>query len=132
LVQKWCDISKWYWVFRKSILEQIGWKCGINQGTCSWKYTIHDLANEVGISIGSYQSILTQGLNMQQIATKFVPCLLTDEERQNHPSVCQEELQRDSTVSFVTFLFSWTSSSHRRRWYLMTSSQFKNSHMLHL
>jgi hypothetical protein len=63
------------------------------------------LANEVGISVGSYQSILTQGLNMQWIATKFVPCVLAEEQRQNHVSVCQEKLQRDLLFPFWLFCF---------------------------
>lgn len=37
--------------------------------------SIQDTANTVGISYGSCQSILTENLNMRQVAAKFVhPC----------------------------------------------------------
>ena len=39
--------------------------------------TIHDLCAEIGIGYGSCQRILTEQLNMHQIAVKFVPRVLT-------------------------------------------------------
>lgn len=61
--------------------------------------------------------------------TKFVPCLVRSKGR--IMSVFVRKTTERRTVSFLAFLFSWTSSTHWR-WYLITSSQFKNSHMLHL
>jgi hypothetical protein len=41
---------------------------------------------------------LIQDLNMWQIITKFVPCLLADQQKQNHANSCQdlwEKLQKN-------------------------------------
>ena len=40
--------------------------------------TMHDLCAEVGIGYGSCQRILTEQLNMHQIAAKFVPRVFVD------------------------------------------------------
>jgi hypothetical protein len=44
--------------------------------------TIHELADFVGISYGVCQKILTENLNMRCIATKFVPWLLTNDQKE--------------------------------------------------
>jgi hypothetical protein len=44
--------------------------------------TIHELADTAGISYGVYQEILTEIWNMRPIAAKFVPSLLTNDEKQ--------------------------------------------------
>jgi hypothetical protein len=41
----------------------------------SWQTTISEVANEVGISYGSAQEVLT-GLHMRQVCGKFHNCLL--------------------------------------------------------
>ena len=43
--------------------------------------TIHDLCAEVGIGYGSCQRILTEQLNMHRIAAKFVPRVLTHDQK---------------------------------------------------
>jgi DNA-binding Lrp family transcriptional regulator len=43
--------------------------------------TIHDLTDTVGISNGVCQEILTENLNMGGIAAKFVPRLLTNDQK---------------------------------------------------
>ena len=45
--------------------------------------TISDIAEDVGISFGSCQAILTEKLNMHCIATKFVPRVLTEDQKAN-------------------------------------------------
>jgi hypothetical protein len=50
---------------------------------------------------------LTQDLNMWQIIAKFVPCLLTDQQKQNHANACQdlrEKLQRN--LQFLLNVFT--------------------------
>jgi ATP-dependent Zn protease len=47
---------------------------------------IHELADTVGISYGVCQEVLTENLNMCRTAAKFVPRLLTNDQKQ----VCLE------------------------------------------
>jgi hypothetical protein len=50
------------------------------------------VAGRLGFSYGTCQQILMEDLSMQQIFVKFVPQKLTDEQKQQHASVCQELL----------------------------------------
>lgn len=47
------------------------------------RLTVCELAEEVGISIGSFHEILTENLHMRRVATKYVPQLLTLEQKEN-------------------------------------------------
>lgn len=57
------------------------------------RQTIHDVAETVGLSYGTCQRVLSGELNMRRIAAKFVPRLLTQEQRDRRVQVCTE-LQR--------------------------------------
>lgn len=57
------------------------------------RLTIREMAEECNISFGSCQAILTQKLNMHRVAAKFVPRLLTDEQKQHRVQVCEELLE---------------------------------------
>jgi hypothetical protein len=59
------------------------------------RLTIREIAEDVGISFGSCQAILTE-LNMQCIAAKFVPCVLTEDQKGNRVNISQELLDRVS------------------------------------
>jgi hypothetical protein len=50
--------------------------------------TIHELADTVGIRYGVCQEILTENLNMRRIAAKFVPRLLTNDQKQRRINLC--------------------------------------------
>ena len=53
--------------------------------------TIHDLCAEVGNGYGSCQRILTEQLNMHRIAAKFVPRVLTQDQKDSRVvAICQE------------------------------------------
>ena len=52
--------------------------------------TIHDFCAEVGIGYGSCQRILTEQLNMHRIAAKFVPRVLTQDQKDSRLAICQE------------------------------------------
>ena len=52
--------------------------------------TIHDLCAEVGIGYGSCQRILTEQLNMHRIGAKFVPRVLTQDQKDSRVAICQE------------------------------------------
>jgi hypothetical protein len=52
--------------------------------------TINELAYTAGISYEVCQEILIENLNMHRIAAKFVPRLLTDDQKQRRVNVCLE------------------------------------------
>jgi len=54
------------------------------------RHTIHDVCNRVGLSYGSCQRILADELNLRRIATKFVPRLLDNDQRDHRVQVCTE------------------------------------------
>jgi hypothetical protein len=51
---------------------------------------MQEVVVKVGISKGSCYEILVDNLGMQQVAPKFVPCLLTDEQKQKCLKLSQE------------------------------------------
>ena len=59
--------------------------------------TIRELVEEVGISTGSVHSILTDDLAMRRVSTKFVPKLLTMEQKQLRLEVSQDMLDYANT-----------------------------------
>jgi len=68
-----------------SKLEQI--RAAVNQVR---RRTMHDLCAEVGIGYGFCQPILTEQLNMHRIAAKFVPRVLTHDQKDSRVAICQE------------------------------------------
>jgi len=54
--------------------------------------TIREIAEDVGISFGSCQAILTEKLNMHRVAAKFVPRVLTEDQKANRVNISQELL----------------------------------------
>jgi len=56
-----------------------------------WR-TIKDIATIINVSYGTVQTILTCDLNMHRVAAKFVPRLLTPEQKEHHVAICQELL----------------------------------------
>lgn len=60
------------------------------------RQTIHEISALVGIGYGVCQEILTENLKMRRIAAKFVPRLLTTDQKQRRLDVCSElrELER--------------------------------------
>ena len=59
-----------------SKVEQV--RVAVSQDRC---HTIHDLCAEVGIGYGSCQRILAEQLNMHQTAVKFVPRVMTQDQK---------------------------------------------------
>jgi hypothetical protein len=45
----------------------------------------------VGNSIGSCHQILTEKLQMRCVSAKFMPRLLTDDQKENHVEISQEQ-----------------------------------------
>ena len=52
--------------------------------------TIHDIAEEVGIGYGTSQRVLTEELGMHRVAAKFVPRILTADQKQQSVNICTE------------------------------------------
>ena len=54
------------------------------------RQTIHDVAEEVGIGYGTCQRVQTEELGMHHVAAKFVPRILTADQKQQRVNVCTE------------------------------------------
>jgi histone-lysine N-methyltransferase SETMAR len=52
--------------------------------------TSHDVADEAGICYATCQRVLTEELGMNRVAAKFVPRILTADEKQQRVNVCTE------------------------------------------
>jgi len=60
------------------------------------RLTIREIAEDVGISFGSCSAILTEKLNTHCVASKFVPCVLTKDQKANRVNISEELLDRVS------------------------------------
>ena len=63
------------------------------------RLTIREVAEEVRIAFGMCQKILTEDLQMRCVKGKFVPHLLTSEQKDDRVSICtdlREQAQNDS------------------------------------
>jgi len=76
-------------------------RAAVNQDRCC---TIHDLCAEVGISYGSCQRILTEQLNMYRIAEKFMPRVLTQDQKDSRVAICQE--LKETVINDPTLLLN--------------------------
>lgn len=56
------------------------------------RLTIHEISEELGISVGSVNSILKKDLGMWRVAAKFVPKLLSHEQQELRLSISQDML----------------------------------------
>ena len=61
------------------------------------RLTVREVSEEVCICKSSCHTILTENLKMHRVAAKFVPRLLTEEQKQNRVIVSQELLDRSNT-----------------------------------
>jgi hypothetical protein len=70
--------------------------------------TTEQVSEETNVPWSSCQRILTENLRMRPVSTKFVPRLLTEEQKDNCVNVCsdlKEELRNDP--NFLTKIESW-------------------------
>jgi hypothetical protein len=58
------------------------------------RQTIHNVCEIAGLSYGTVQHILADNLNMRHISVRFVPRLLSDDQKALHISVCRERKQQ--------------------------------------
>ena len=80
-------------------MEQV--RTAVNQDR---RCTINDLCAEVGIGYGSCQRILTEQLNMHRIAEKFVPTVLTQNQKDSSVAICQK--LKEPVINDPTFLLN--------------------------
>ena len=62
--------------------------------------TIDELEALTAVSWSSCQQILTEELHMKLVTAKFVPCLLSEDQRANRLDICREikdQLKNDQT-----------------------------------
>jgi len=53
------------------------------------RLTAREVADEVGINIGSCHQMLTEKLRMRRVSAKFVPRFLTDDQEENRVEISQ-------------------------------------------
>jgi hypothetical protein len=63
----------------------------------NYQLTVREVSDEVSISKSSCHTILTEKLEMNHVAAKFVPCLLTDEQKANHENFLKNVITGDET-----------------------------------
>jgi len=59
-----------------------------------WRLTIREVAEDVGIAFGTCQKLLTEYLQMRRVSAKFVPRLLTAEQKDDRVSICTDLRER--------------------------------------
>jgi hypothetical protein len=55
---------------------------------------IREITDELNLSFGTCQAILTQDLGMRHVSAKLVPWLLTQDQTEHHVTACRKLLQR--------------------------------------
>ena len=58
------------------------------------RITVEEVSYEIGISVGSAYQILTEELNKTKKSARWVPHILTDEEKRQSNSISQKHLRR--------------------------------------
>ena len=56
------------------------------------RLTVQEIVAEVRISTSSVQSILTENLNLQRVSAKFVPKLLTEQQKELREKISEDML----------------------------------------
>jgi len=58
------------------------------------RLTVREIADGCGISVGSCDAILTKDLHTKRVCAKFVPCLLTDDQREQRQTIARDMFGR--------------------------------------
>jgi len=58
------------------------------------RQNIHDVCEIVGLSYGTVQRILVDNFNKRRISARYVPRLLSDNQKALHVSICRELKQQ--------------------------------------
>jgi hypothetical protein len=79
-----------------------------------WRLTIHNGCDIVKLSYGTWQQILSDDLNMQRIAVKFVPRMLSNDQKEHRVAVCSE--LNEETENDPNFIWWWILDLQIRPW----------------
>ena len=60
----------------------------------SRRLTVREIADDCGIFVGSCDAILTDDLHMKRVCAKFVPRLLTDDQREQRQTIARDLFER--------------------------------------
>ena len=67
------------------------------------RLTVKHIAANAGISVGSVNTTLHDDLKMQKVSARWVPRMLTDENKAPHVAMCQAMLSRDKGMNSAFF-----------------------------
>ena len=90
--------------------------------------TVREVGDKVGIGIGSCHQIFTEKLHMCHISAKFVPRLLTDDQKENRVEICQELLANtNGNANFLknivtgdkTWVYGYNAETKMQSWQWM-------------
>ncbi len=82
--------------------------------------TVRQIAAEVQLSTGSVHNILCKDLDVKKKAPKFVPWILTQEQKELHVHLCQENLQETQDP-----LFLWSLVTGDESWFSVLEPEQK-------
>ena len=68
------------------------------------RLTVRQIAANTGISLGSVDTILHDDLKMRKVSARWVPRMLTDENKASRVAVCQAMLSRDKGTHLTSHL----------------------------
>ena len=91
------------------------------------RLTVREVSEEVGVCKSSCHTILTEKLKIHRVVAKFVPRLLTEEQKQNSVTVSHELLDRSNTDEYIlknVITGEETSRTVRRRFSRITERIF--------
>jgi len=75
--------------------------CAVIRG--NYHLTVQEVADEVGISIGSCHQNFTEKRQVYHVSAQFVPCLLADDQKENCVEISQELLaSANGNENFLT------------------------------
>jgi len=67
------------------------------------RLTVKQIAANAGISVGSVDTILHDDLKKWKVSARWVPRMLTDENKASCVAMCQEILSRDKSMNIAFF-----------------------------
>jgi histone-lysine N-methyltransferase SETMAR len=105
------------------------------------RQTIHDVYEIVGLSYGTVQHILVDNLNMRRISTKFVPRLLSNDQKAHRVSACRElKQQARDDPNFISniitsdetgvYVYDPETKQQLSQWKSLNSSRPKKAHQV--
>jgi len=66
------------------------------------RLTVREIAEDCNISVGSCHEILVEKLGMHRVAAKFVPQLMSQDQKDNRVTICQEFLDHANDDDMFT------------------------------